>query len=65
MLIWGGFAPDGARYDPTLDAWTAINEEGPCATGYASFAWTGEVMIVWGGSCFGGHESGRALQSDL
>jgi N-acetylneuraminic acid mutarotase len=59
MIVWGGFTPggldtsalgDGARYNPTTGAWTAISAVGaPTARGGHSAVWTGTEMIVWGG----------------
>jgi hypothetical protein len=54
MLVWGGkdavsFA-DGSRYNPDLDGWTPIPNDGAPAARYAHTAvWSGSEMIVWGG----------------
>ncbi len=60
MIIWGGYVQpspgEGARYNPTTDAWTATSTVGaPPASANHTAVWTGTTMIVWGGS----------LQSDL
>jgi hypothetical protein len=63
MLVWGGTAvwngslaglADGARYNPTANAWTPITTNNAPAgrhneIGYFDTVWTGEEMIVWGG----------------
>jgi N-acetylneuraminic acid mutarotase len=65
MIIWGGnqnvgkdsrgnststFFGDGARYDPSSDAWRLIEAFGaPRARHNHSAVWTGSEMIVWGG----------------
>ena len=60
-LVWGGgvfdlgtmtwsVLNDGARYDPSLDRWTAM-PTAPIAGRYgASGVWTGVEFVVWGGS---------------
>lgn len=58
MVVWGGvdagtFNPlaDGGRYDPSADSWLPTNLDGaPSARASHSTVWTGEEMIVWGGS---------------
>lgn len=60
LIIWGGavslpngfpsMTGSGARYDPTLDAWTATSLAGAPDPRQAHTAvWTGRWMIVWGG----------------
>ncbi len=61
LLIWGGrllnedysatLTPTGGRYDPALDLWTptALLDAPSPRTGAAAF-WTGDRMLVWGGS---------------
>ena len=60
MIVWGGRATglqgqsvalnDGARYDPSANKWTALEDE---VLAYARFGhtaiWTGTDMIIWGG----------------
>ena len=58
MVVWGGgddpFAPPfntGGRYDPSTDAWMPTSTVGAAAARRDHTAiWTGERMIVWGGS---------------
>jgi hypothetical protein len=55
LLVWGGrngsrFLADGAAYDPTADAWTAISSDGaPSARSNAAAVWTGSALLIWGG----------------
>jgi len=61
MLIWGGQASatgdilgDGGRYDPVVDRWLTLSEDGvPSARRSHTAIWTGREMIIWGGSCGG------------
>jgi N-acetylneuraminic acid mutarotase len=62
MIVWGGCANaqcstqffDGGRYDPTGDAWAAVDvTTSPSQRAGHSAVWTGREMIVWGG-CYGG-----------
>jgi N-acetylneuraminic acid mutarotase len=61
MIVWGGYRSpyphavldSGARYDPAHDSWQAISAGTNLPVGgrYTySGVWTGERMIVWGGS---------------
>jgi N-acetylneuraminic acid mutarotase len=62
MIVLGGFAKfvpgvsptafaTGAAYDPAADAWRAISPTGaPPPRGGHVAVWTGDRMIVWGGS---------------
>ncbi|RKH48339.1 hypothetical protein D7Y23_20465 [Corallococcus sp. AB050B] len=58
MLVWGGEEPqqvrvlgDGARYDAETGAWTPMPGAGaPVARRYHSTVWTGQALVVWGGS---------------
>lgn len=58
MIIWGGSGPpplytynSGARYNPTTDTWTPINNiNAPEGRILARAVWTGSEMIVWGGN---------------
>ena len=57
MVVWGGsndsntvFPSSGGRYDPVADLWAPMattNAPSP-RSGHAT-AWTGSLMIVWGG----------------
>jgi hypothetical protein len=59
MIVWGGgdangALPDGGRYNPASDSWTAINAAtpsrfAPAARYFHTAVWTGSEMIVWGG----------------
>lgn len=50
FIVYGGWNSFGLRYDPAVDAWSAISEVGkpPRAQG-SSAVWTGSEVIVWGG----------------
>jgi len=59
MIIWGGCPTihcrqvfnDGGRYDPATDTWTPISAvEGLTPRHFHQAVWTGDRMIVWGGS---------------
>ena len=56
MIIWGGYGGsylnDGGRYNPAVDAWTALPVTAgktPQARLNHSAVWSGSTMIVWGG----------------
>ena len=60
MLVWGGAASSsddpgsergtGAAYDPATDTWAPIGRAPlPTVAGHVA-VWTGERMLVWGGS---------------
>jgi hypothetical protein len=57
MIVWGGYLSSfrittrsGSRYDPVLDAWFPMTEEGaPSPRSDHTAVWTGRRMIVWGG----------------
>jgi len=66
MIVWGGvkspcttapcesYPADAGAYDPVADAWREI-DQGPLSGRVDHTAvWTGEYMIVWGGSPPGG-----------
>lgn len=65
MIVWGGTSlsketsrfssrQDGAAYDPVLDRWRTISDDGaPSARLQHSAVWTGEKMIIWGGRAGG------------
>jgi len=66
MVIWGGFHRDasggvqyygdGARYAPEADAWTPVSAAAaPVARSRHAGIWTGDTMIVWGGSAPGSY----------
>jgi hypothetical protein len=56
MLVWGGSShvdPDKrtGRYDPATGTWTAISTDGaPAGRQRHTAVWTGDEMMVWGGS---------------
>ncbi len=66
MIVWGGeffdehpvdcssaqnWAATGGRYDPATDSWTATSLSGnPASRRGPAAVWTGDEMIVWGGS---------------
>jgi N-acetylneuraminic acid mutarotase len=63
MIIWGGIAPadplsytnTGEKYDPSTDNWTATTTiQAPAGRAFFTAVWTGNEMIVWGGSSFDG-----------
>ncbi|MGZ3768297.1 MAG: Kelch repeat-containing protein [Bdellovibrio sp.] len=59
MLIWGGesyvpgshfYLGDGARYNPSTNVWTAIqNTNSPSERSEHTALWTGSKMIIWAG----------------
>jgi hypothetical protein len=61
LIRWGGdqrpnlrtcTALDGARYDPTSDAWTPSSTDGAPLQQFGHRAlWTGGELWVWGGWC--------------
>ncbi len=57
MIIWGGgysgiSRNDGGRYNPAIDAWvpTSTGAGVPAPRSNHTAVWTGNEMIVWGGS---------------
>jgi N-acetylneuraminic acid mutarotase len=62
MIIWGGgigagtrplltLVAGGASYDPESDSWKELSTKGmPESRIFHTAVWTGEEMIVWGGS---------------
>jgi len=62
MIVWGGatglgcdygYPSDGAAYDPATDSWRPILSSPLSGRVEASAVWTGNEMIVWGGSTHG------------
>lgn len=63
IVVWGGKTKkdvelgaiavargDGAMLDPTTGTWTAIASTGaPSPRAEASWAWTGQELVIWGG----------------
>lgn len=57
MIVWGGLRGSagqvlnsGGRYDPTIDGWRPINDNGaPRARNRHVSVWTGTEKLVWGG----------------
>lgn len=59
MIVWGGCSTvfcnqifdDGGRYNPTTDTWTPItNTVGLVPRNFHQAIWTGDRMIIWGGT---------------
>ena len=61
MIVWGGFnantsivtavTASGGRYDPLTDSWSATTINGvPQARSIHTAVWTGNRMLIWGGS---------------
>ena len=59
MIVWGGLGADGGvwhhsggRYDPTDDDWVPVSPGASVSLGRAfhTAVWTGDRMIIWGGS---------------
>ena len=59
MIVWGGLGQtsfstalnNGGRYDPATDNWTATNvTDAPSPRDLHTAVWTGNQMIVWGGT---------------
>jgi N-acetylneuraminic acid mutarotase len=61
MILWGGlldaqtldvtYFDTGGRYDPATDTWTpTATGSGPTGRYAHSAVWTGNVMVVWGGT---------------
>jgi hypothetical protein len=56
MVIWGGYGSSGAvnsgaRYDPVTNAWSPTSTSGaPQARTEHTMLWTGNDVIVWGGT---------------
>jgi hypothetical protein len=60
LVNWGGGdqqrgnLSNGARYQPETDRWTAISEEGaPSARSMSTGVWTGDGLLIYGGSTGG------------
>jgi N-acetylneuraminic acid mutarotase len=63
MIVWGGDMGNpedggsacpkaGGRYDPATDTWTPTTTVGaPLGRELLTAVWTGDEMIVWGGTC--------------
>jgi N-acetylneuraminic acid mutarotase len=58
MVVWGGWSyrvgdtwfGDGARYDPVANTWTPTSlVNAPSPRYHMSAAWTGSLMLIWGG----------------
>ena len=63
MIVWGGYFQDtsnhywntGGRYDPISDSWTATSTtNAPDGRAIHTAIWTGNEMVVWGGSFYDG-----------
>ena len=63
MIIWGGFDNTGGKYNPTTDTWIPTNTAtAPSGRGEHAAVWTGNEMIIWGGTDFIGQFS--TLEAD-
>jgi N-acetylneuraminic acid mutarotase len=62
MIVWGGtticppcYSYTGGRYNPDTDSWTPTSITNAPSSRYDHTAvWTGNEMIVWGGSLYNG-----------
>ncbi|HEX5044956.1 MAG TPA: MopE-related protein [Candidatus Polarisedimenticolaceae bacterium] len=63
MIVWGGQTSSlqevntGGRYNPAMNTWSATSVTSfdvPSPRSEQQTVWTGNEMIVWGGSTFGG-----------
>jgi hypothetical protein len=59
MIVWGGhywaeyhdyYLANGARYNPSTNTWTAMGGTPPAGRTNPTAVWTGNEMVVWGGS---------------
>jgi N-acetylneuraminic acid mutarotase len=60
MIVWGGswrigtpvhYRNTGGRYDPAADTWTDTSiAQAPSARHAHTAVWTGDLMLVWGGT---------------
>jgi hypothetical protein len=58
MVVWGGASFDGGfhnydsggLYDPQMDQWTPTSLVGAPSARITDAAWTGQSLVVWGGS---------------
>jgi N-acetylneuraminic acid mutarotase len=75
MIVWGGKVPGpnsllvtsvatGASYDPVTDTWDPT-PLGPSARADHTAVWTGNRMIVWGGTVYSVNLSGQQVLTDL
>ena len=63
FIVWGGEVhgettaysaiADGAAYDPVANTWTPLPEAPIVGRGLGAAVWTGDEMLVWGGSITG------------
>ena len=63
FIVWGGevhgettadsAVADGAAYNPVANTWTPLPEAPIVGRGLAAAVWTGDEMLVWGGSIDG------------
>jgi len=74
MIVWGGALQEGdvvwltntgGRYDPVLDAWTAVSGvNAPTARWFHTAVWTGDRMIIWGGEGQGANYENTGARYD-
>jgi N-acetylneuraminic acid mutarotase len=73
VLYWGGLSDlaavtcltDGGAYNPTTDTWRTMSFKGaPLLRGARTPIWTGDEMLLWGGSSCDGTPSPRAVYDD-
>jgi N-acetylneuraminic acid mutarotase len=73
MITWGGYLKtdplkalaEGGIYNPVDDAWESMNTLGsPMARFNQTAVWTGNRMIVWGGSDLGDYETDSGGEYD-
>jgi N-acetylneuraminic acid mutarotase len=76
MVVWGGYRTDastpfawrvgGGRYNPATDTWKGLPTVGSPSSRIGHTAiWTGNHMIVWGGTHSGQERSGGRLRFDV
>jgi N-acetylneuraminic acid mutarotase len=69
MIVWGGtdgilLLESGAMYDPATNTWQTISTtDVPAARSGHTAVWTGDHMIVWGGSLNSGGRYDPAIDA--
>ena len=67
LVVWGGYVysppaefATGGRYDPAADTWTPTSiGSAPSPRSSTAGVWTGNLMVVWGGSPYALNTGGR------